>query len=121
VIVELSEAASNAMLDVLAGMMDGGSIEMLAVSGNVLAVLKLASPAAQDAAAGALVLNPIGEEDAALARGQAAKARILASDGSEILQCDIGDENSDAVIRLNTTQIYRNSPVRIRSFTLAMP
>jgi len=120
-IVNLSEAASNAMLDVLAGLMDGGSIELQSVAGNTLAVLRLASPAAQPAEAGALVLNPIGEEDAALARGEADKARILASDGGEVLLCDIGDENSDAVIRLNTTQIYRNSPVRIRSFTLAMP
>jgi len=109
------------MLDVLATMMDGGSIEMLSGDGKTLAVLKLGSPAAQDAAGGALEFNSIGEEDAALARGEASTARILASDGGEILQCDIGDENSDAVIRLNTTQIYRNSPVRIRSFTLAMP
>jgi hypothetical protein len=121
VIVELSEAASNAMLDVLGAMMDGGSIELLAVSGNVLAVLKLANPAAQAAAGGAIDLNPISEEDGALARGQATTARILSSDGDEIIQCDIGDENSDAVIKLNTTSIYRGGPVRIRKFTLAMP
>jgi hypothetical protein len=42
-------------------------------------------------------------------------------DGNEILSCDVGDETSDAVIRLNTTSIYRGGPVRIRSFTLAMP
>ena len=120
-IVELSETASNAMLNVLASMMDGGSIELLSVAGNVLAVLKLANPAAQMADAGAIAFNPISEEDGALARGQAATARILSSDGDEILQCDIGDEVSDAVIKLNTTQIFRNSPVRIRSFTLSMP
>jgi len=119
--VNLSETTSNAMLDVLGGLMDGGSIELLSISGNVLAVLRLSNPAAKDAVGGAIDLNQIGEEDAALARGQAATARILASDGNEILSCDVGDENSDAVIRLNTTQVYRNSPVRIRSFTLAMP
>jgi len=121
VTIELSELAANAMLNVLASMMDGGSIEMLSVAGNVLAVLKLANPAAQIAAGGAVELNPISEEDGALARGAASTARILSADGDEILQCDIGDEASDAVIKLNTTQIYRNSPVRIRSFTLAMP
>lgn len=119
-IIELSEAVSNAMLDVLAGMMDGGRIELLSVAGNVLAVLKLSNPAAETAEGGMVELKSIGEEDAALAQGQAAKARILASDGSEILACDVGDENSDAVIRLNTTSIYRGGPVRIRSFKLAM-
>ena len=120
-IIELSEAVSNAMLDVLAGMMDGGRIELLSVAGNVLAVLKLSNPAAETAEGGMVQLRSIGEEDAALAQGQAAKARILASDGSEILSCDVGDENSDAVIRLNNTSINRGGPVRIRSFTLAMP
>ena len=120
-IIELSETASNAMLNVLASMMDGGSIELMSVAGNVLAVLKLANPAAQMADAGAVEFNPISEEDGALARGAAATARIMSSDGDEILRCDVGDETGDAVIKLNTTQIYRNSPVRIRSFTLAMP
>ena len=120
-IVNLSEAASNAMLDVLAGLMDDGSIELQSVAGNVLAVLRLSNPAAQAAAGGAIDLNQIAEEDAALARGQATTARILALDGNEILSCDVGDENSDAVIRLNTTSIFRGGPVRIRSFTLAMP
>lgn len=119
-IVNLTEVASNAMLDVLGGLMDGGSIELQSVAGNVLAVLKLSNPAAGDATGGTLELNAIGEEDAALARGQAATARIVASDGSEIFSCDVGDENSDAVIRLNTTSIYRGGPVRIRSFTLAV-
>src|SRR6187397_1838404 len=109
-IVNLSEAASNAMLDVLAGLMDGGSIELQSVAGNVLAVMRLSNPAAQAAAGGAIDLNKIDEEDAALARGQATTARILAL-----------DENSDAVIRLNTTSIFRGGPVGIRSFALAMP
>ena len=119
--IELSEQAANAMLDTLGDMMSGGTIELLAGDGKRLAALKIANPAAQVAADGALEFNPIGEEDAALAQGQATTARIVAADGSEILQCDIGDMNSDAVIKLNTTQIYRDGPVRLRSFTLAMP
>jgi hypothetical protein len=118
--IVLSEAASNAMLDVLSGLMDGGSIE-LSDNGKVLAVLKLSNPAAQDATGGELVLNKIAEEDAAIAEGSASVARVLARDGGEVFSCDVGDENSGAVIRLNTTRIYRNSPVRLRSFQLAMP
>ena len=120
-IVNLSEGASNAMLDVLTGLMDGGSIELLSVAGNVLAVLKLSNPAAEPAEGGQVMLNTIKEEDAALARGQAATARILRSDGSEVFNCDVTDENGDGVIRLNTTSIFRGGPVRISRFTLAMP
>ena len=39
----------------------------------------------------------------------------------EVLVCDVGDESSDAVIKLNTTRIERGSPVQIGSFTIAMP
>ena len=48
-------------------------------------------------------------------------ARVVAADGSEIFSCDVGDENSDAVIKLNTTKIYRGGPVRLKSFRLVMP
>jgi hypothetical protein len=120
VIVNLSEAASNAMLDQLGKMMDGGTIELSADNGVTLAVHRLSHPAADTADAGNLVFNKIAEEDAALAQGNAASARILAADGSEVFSCDVGDEKSDAVIKLNTTRIYRNGPVRITSFRLGM-
>jgi hypothetical protein len=38
-----------------------------------------------------------------------------------VFSCDVGDQNSDAVIKLNTTKIYRDSPVRLASFRLGMP
>ena len=31
-------------------------------------------------------------------------ARIIAADGSEVFSCDVGDENSDAVIMLDVHQ-----------------
>ena len=82
-IVNLSEAASNTMLNAIAGMMDGGSIELLSGDGKALAVLKLSNPAAKDAAGGEFEFNKIAEGDAVLA-GQAKFARVVASDGSEI-------------------------------------
>jgi hypothetical protein len=118
VIIHLSEAASNAMLDVLSTLMDGGSIELQSADARVLAVMKLSTPAARDAAGGQLELNKIAEEDAALAQGNVSIARIVAADGSEVFSCDVGDDNSDAVIKLNTTRIYRNGPVRLTSFRL---
>ena len=118
--VELSESAANAMLDALAGLMDGGSIELMS-DDRVLAVLRLSNPAAAIAADGELALNEISEEDAAPAQGVATTARILGSDGSEVFACDVCDENSDAVIKLNTTRIFRGGPVRLKSFRLVMP
>jgi hypothetical protein len=121
VIVNLSEAASNAILDRLTTMMDGGTIELSSDNGETLAVLKLSDPAADAARGAELVFNEIAEEDAALAEGNASSARVIAADGSEVFSCDVGDEQSDAVIKLNTTSIYRNGPVRLTSFRLGMP
>jgi hypothetical protein len=119
--IELSETASNAMLETLSELMDGGSIELLAESESVLAVLQLSTPAAMPASNGELVFNAITEEDAALAQGEAASARVLTADGNEVFSCDVGDLNSDAEIKLNSTRIYPGSPVRLKSFRLAMP
>jgi hypothetical protein len=119
--LELSEIAADAMLEALSKMMDGGSIELLSDNQHTLAVLKLSDPAAMAAVDGELEFNDIAEEDAALAQGNVTTARILGSNGSEILSCDVGDLNSDAVIRLNTTKIYRGGPVRLHSFRLVMP
>jgi hypothetical protein len=57
--------------------------KLLSDDGKALAVLRLSSRAAKDAAGGELVLNKIAAEDAVLA-GQAKCARVVASDGSEV-------------------------------------
>jgi hypothetical protein len=119
VTIELSETASNIMLDSLARMMDGGSIELMSDQ-RVLAVLRLSNPSTMPANGGELEFNTIAEEDAALAQGSVTNARIVGIDGSEVLACDVGDEKSDAVIKLNTTKIYRGGPVRLTSFVLKM-
>jgi len=118
--ITLSEPASNAMLDALSSLMDGGSIELRS-DDRVLAVLRLSTPVAEPAMDGELEFNEISEEDAARASGTATSARIIAADGSEIFSCDVGDADSDAVVTLNTTRIYRGGPVRLQSFRLVMP
>jgi hypothetical protein len=45
-------------------------------------------------------------------------ARIVASNGNLILLCDVGDRNSDAVIKLNTTRVERDNLIRLNSFVL---
>lgn len=119
-IVNLSESTSNTMLDAIARTMDGGSIELLSDTGNVLAVLKLSNPVADDAVDGDLIFNTIREADAT-AYGIASSARIVARDGAEVFSCDVGGLQSDAVIKLNPVQIARGAPIRIDSFRLAMP
>jgi hypothetical protein len=117
--IELSKAAADAILDVLGGMMDGGTIELQSDQ-RVLAVLKLADPAALPAVDGELEFNEI-TEGKSRATGAAIVARILGSDGNEILSCDVGDETSEAVVKLNTTFIARGGPVQLVSFVLVMP
>jgi hypothetical protein len=121
VIIELSELAANVVLDALADIMHGGRIELRSEANSVLAVLKLSDPVAQEAVAGILEFNKIAEEDAALRQGEANSAQIIGADGERVLSCDVGDEDSDAVIKLNTTKIYRGGPVRLKSFYLIMP
>jgi hypothetical protein len=121
VILNVSEAAGNVMLDSLARMMDGGSLELLDANGKALAEMQLSTPAAKPAFGGELELNKIAEGTAAHA-GNAEFARIVEADGiTPILSCDVGDEKSNAVIKLSGTQINRGAPVRINSFRLAMP
>jgi hypothetical protein len=120
--IYLSKQASNAMLDRLANMLDGGSIEFLAENDHLLAVLRLSDPAAFEAVEGELEFRDIGEEDAALGQGSATMARIIGGNGEVAFLCTVGDESSDAVIKLTgTTMIYRGQPVRLHSFRLVMP
>jgi hypothetical protein len=62
VILNLSSDAGDVMLDALSKMLDAGVLEILSDGQQVLARLRLASPAAAAAADGQLELSPITEE-----------------------------------------------------------
>jgi hypothetical protein len=119
--IDLSESAGNAVLDTLARMMDAGRIELMSDAQRVIAVLQLSSPAAMPAQSGELEFNSIADEDAALAQGIVTTARIIGNNGGEVFSCMVGDENSDAVIKLITPKIFRGQPVQLKSFKLVMP
>jgi hypothetical protein len=109
------------MLNALADMMSAGTLELLSSNGQVLAELQLSTPAAKQASGGELEFNKMGEATAS-AQGNAEFARVVGLDGIEVVfSCDVGDEKSNAVIKLSGTQINRGAPVRISSFRLAMP
>ena len=107
--IVLSDAAGNVMLDSVGEMLNGGHIELLTGNGGVIATLQLSNPAAMAAADRELEFNRIAEGDAALT-GQAEFARVVAADGSEVFSCDVGTVDSDAVIKLGTTQISVGPP-----------
>jgi hypothetical protein len=46
---------------------------------------------------------------------------FVTADGREVFTCDVGDKNSNAVIKLNTTKISEGGPVRINAFRLMLP
>jgi hypothetical protein len=118
--INLAQTANDAMLGSLAKLLNSGSIELLADTGLLLATLPLGSPAASVDDGGILEFGTIGE-GVARAQGSARSARILTARGEEIFSCDVGDLQSDAVVKLNTTWIAPGGPVRIDSFVLAMP
>jgi len=118
--ITLSENASNVALDAVARLMDGGLLELLDGSGQVVAELHLSSPAAEAAADSALMLSRI-DDGIAIKSANAETARIVGPDGVEVLVCDVGDERSSAVIKLSATEIPIGFPVRITSFWLVMP
>src|SRR5262249_59797522 len=101
-------------------MTGGGSLELFSSDGKVLVVLALSNPAAEGAIGGEIEFNKIGDGTVVLT-GQAKVGRIVAVDGGEVLSVDIGDENSNAVIKLDTTKFRAGGTVRIDSFRLSMP
>jgi hypothetical protein len=119
-IANLSQGTSSAMLAVLSELLNGGSIELLSLDGEILVVLPLSDPAAKVSDGGELEFFKI-TEGTAIAQGNAEIARLLAADGEEVLNVDVGDEGSDAIIKFASTTIHQGDPVRINSFKLALP
>ena|ERR1051325_5992744 len=60
------------------------------------------------------------DQELAGASGEATWARAIASDGSPIFDCDVGEKDSDAAIELNTTGLRKGGPVSINSFALGV-
>ena len=116
-ILNVSETASDAMLDTVAGLLDGGSLELLSPNSEVLVTLQISD--AGDAVDGELVFSLA--EGVAVLTGEARFARAVAADGTEVFSCDCGDANSDAVLKLTPTEIHAGGRVRLDSFRLVMP
>jgi hypothetical protein len=125
VILRLSENASDAVVQVIASLIDAGRgsgiIELLDRNARVLASLRFSRPSSAAPNNGVLKFLPINEDPSAKDSGLAVMARVLDDDRNLVFECDVSDKQGDGVIKLNTNQIVAGGPVRIGSFTLMMP
>ena len=82
----------------------------------LLASLPL-SPVPAVAAAGVITFNPI-EEITAIATGTATWARVLDSASGIAFDGDVSDYNGTGLIKMSSTEIVQNAPVKINSGVL---
>jgi hypothetical protein len=121
----LAEDARNALVQVIASLVDAGGqpgrIELKTIGGQLLSVLKFQFPSAGDASGGQLQFKQIAEDAAARGSGTAELAQIRDSEGRIVFECDVSDAKGDGVIKLNSNVIAAGGPVRLTSFLLTAP
>lgn len=135
-ISRLAAATRNAMLQAIVTRLDLGAGPATmkiysgpmpptgdtALSGNtLLGTLTFSKPAAPAPADGTLAFATITEDSSADASDKATFARLQDSNGGLVGDFDVGDEKSDAVIKLNSTNIAEGGPIRITAFTISLP
>ena len=98
----------------------GGCIELIDSSGELLATLQLSRPAAYVDMGGVLRFHAI-EDSSATTDGTARAARVLDAANNEVLGCDVGDDNSDSVIKFNGCRFRKSGSVKLASFSLSLP
>lgn len=117
-ILNVAPALNDAMLTTVSDYIGDGTVELLSSDNQLLVTMGLSDPGA--AVDGELVFNVA--PGVAVSTGDAKFARVLAVDGREAFVCDVGDQNSDAVIKLAPdAQIKAGTNVQLESFRLVMP
>jgi hypothetical protein len=132
--LKLSNAARSAAADAIADMCDAasaaGTIKIYdgtapatadtAVTTQVLlATLTFSDPAFGAASNGVVTADTITDDSSADASGTATWARIEDSDGTNIMDVDVG--TAGATLVLNTTSIIAGAVVRVTGAVLTMP
>jgi hypothetical protein len=130
-ILRMPDSSRNSLKVRFLELFTGGVIELrtggqpasadLPVSGTLLATLSLSGIVVDATEPGVLVITGIGEESAAPATGTASWARVKSSSGATVFDCDVGNAQSAAIIKLNSAAIVRNGNVRLASFRIAFP
>ena len=116
-ILNVATSTANTMLDSVAGLLEKAHLEFLTDDGELLAVLGIFDPGA---AIDKELVFQVADGNA-VSSGNAAFARAVAADGSEVFSCDVGTSDSNAVIKLSPTEITRGEVVKLSQFRLIMP
>lgn len=95
------------------------SVSVAVTSQTLLGTLTFSDPCGTELN-GTITFNPIAQDNAADAAGIAVWARVYDSDGVARADFDVGDEASEAVIKMNTTTVVEGGPILISSFTLTV-
>lgn len=130
--IRLAIAAQNAMLSAVGNLVDAaraaGTLSLYAGAmpgkpedsigeAKLLARMKFSRPGfGKPSAHSVTAVFETGEM--ALDNGRCAWARVEDGAGHAIIDVAVGDEESDAPMKINTVEIRKGGPVIIRSFTL---
>lgn len=133
--LHLANATRNAACDAVVDLIDSGSAagtivvytdpqpatanDAVPAGATLLATLTFSDPAFGPASSGVATASAVTADSAADATGTATWARIKASDGSVVMDCDVGVSGSTLV--LNTVSIEAGATVSITAGSITMP
>jgi hypothetical protein len=134
--MRIAMATRNALADVFTRQIDAtdrpGTIALytgpqpenadVAVAGQtLLAVLTFALPSAGPAIAGVNSFYAIAEEPDAPATGRVVWARIADGGGHTVFDCDVSGPGQGGTMELNTVEIVKGGPLRLKNFIVTFP
>jgi hypothetical protein len=135
-VMRIASATRNALAETVRQLIDGGSsagtIKFYSglmpdhawdplINQTLLATLTFSHPCAELPLGGVLDFLPIADDPETPASGAVAWARIADGDGNAILDLDVTGPNEGGMIEINTTQIVRGGPFRLRDFGINFP
>ena len=97
------------------------SVDTAVTTQTLLGTLTLSDPVAPAAAARTLTFSAITSDSAADHSDDATWARILDSDGTAIVDVDVGESGDGCFITLNEKTIAAGGPIGLTAFTISYP
>lgn len=116
-IADLDAAATPWYAELYAGTMPATPATAISGQTKLGTVVGSADPSATNSG-GLITFNPMVQDDAADAGGEASFLRIFKGDGSVWADADVGNLASSATAKMNTTTIVAGGPIRINAFTI---
>lgn len=106
--------------EVYAGTIPAATTEAIGAQTKLGTVTGSTDPSATQSN-GVITFNPIVEDSAADAGGVAAFMRIFKGTSNAVwADLDLGDLNSSATGKMNTTTVVAGGPIRVNSFTISV-